>query len=191
MSTNAYARLRALLPPSVVLIGRVLEQHESDDTSTVLLPLGVGTSVYAPGVSAGSTIRPRGRTVEVGRNAFIRDGVVESQAPDGDPVELVVGRVVDEPLGPSGLTFNGSVSPQSLSYNVAMSLDLSGYFSDYYPALEFTVAAGALPPGLALDSATGIISGTPSLVGAYAASVQAEDVTWRVAITNSISFSVT
>lgn len=39
----------------------------------------------------------------------------------------------------------------------------------------FTVVDGALPPGLALDAATGEVAGAPSAAGAYAFIVEARD----------------
>jgi hypothetical protein len=41
-------------------------------------------------------------------------------------------------------------------------------------AYEYTLVAGALPPGLSLTAA-GLLSGTPSLIGAYSFTIQAKD----------------
>ncbi|HEX6505132.1 MAG TPA: putative Ig domain-containing protein [Terriglobales bacterium] len=43
----------------------------------------------------------------------------------------------------------------------------------------FTVRSGSLPPGLALDKNTGVISGTPSQAGQYAFAIAASDATGR------------
>lgn len=93
MSTNLYRRLRALLPLPQVLVGTVVEVFD-DDTSSVQLP-GTGSSVGYPGnVATGSVLRVRGSSVEAGKRAFIRAGVIESEAPAGDILEVEVGRVV-------------------------------------------------------------------------------------------------
>jgi len=39
--------------------------------------------------------------------------------------------------------------------------------------IAFTVSAGALPPGLTLNSSTGVITGTPTTVGVYTGTIQA------------------
>lgn len=91
--TNLFRRLQALLPAPPVLVGRVVA-HNSDDTSTVLLPSGLAAAAYDGLLQSGSTLRARGRGVPVGENAFVRDGVVESQAPDVEPVDIPIGRVV-------------------------------------------------------------------------------------------------
>jgi hypothetical protein len=41
--------------------------------------------------------------------------------------------------------------------------------------LTFSISSGTLPPVLALDQTTGVISGTPILVGAYAFTVRVAD----------------
>ena len=41
--------------------------------------------------------------------------------------------------------------------------------------LTFAISAGALPPGLALDPATGIVSGIPAALGLYNFTVQVTD----------------
>ena len=94
MTTNAFLRLRNLLPQPQVLLGRVIAHHATDDTSTIDLPTGQATTAYATGLETGTRFEARGRTVAVGRNAFIRAGVVESEAPDVPVSEIVIGRVV-------------------------------------------------------------------------------------------------
>lgn len=99
MASNIFRRLSELVPDAPVLIGRVIEHHD-DDTSSVLLPSALGTTGIGMNVASGSIIRPRRRTVPVGKNAFVRRGVIESEAPDGDPVQVVIGRVVAPPPAP-------------------------------------------------------------------------------------------
>ena len=93
MSTSAFARLRALLPQSPVIVGEVISHDAVNDTSVIRLPAQVSTVGYAAGLETGVTFQARGTTVPVGAFAFIRDGVVETRAPDSPPVEIVVGKV--------------------------------------------------------------------------------------------------
>jgi hypothetical protein len=188
---NVFSRLLTLLPASTVLIGRVIEIHEDDDTSTVQLPLGIGLSSYPGGVAAGSLIRPRGTTVPVGSNAFVRAGVIESQAPDGDPIMIEVGTVVAEPLGPQGLQFVGPLGPLTASVGVAWELDLAAPFGGYYRPLTTTLLAGTLPAGLVLDGTANKITGTPVTPGtAGGLVVQATDATGRTARTGAFDVIV-
>ncbi len=43
------------------------------------------------------------------------------------------------------------------------------------PPYTFAIFAGALPPGLTLDSGTGIVSGTPTVTGTYTFTIQVTD----------------
>lgn len=94
MSTNAFLRIRNLLPLPQVLLGRVVAQNAAEDTSTIELPTGQATTNYALGLTTGVRFDARGRTVAIGKNAFVRAGVVESEAPDVPVSEIVIGRVV-------------------------------------------------------------------------------------------------
>jgi hypothetical protein len=47
--------------------------------------------------------------------------------------------------------------------------------SDSGGAPGFSISAGSLPPGLGINSGTGVISGTPSASGSYSFTVQVND----------------
>ena len=53
---------------------------------------------------------------------------------------------------------------------------------------SFSVLAGALPPGLSLDRLSGLVSGTPSTVGSFAATLGATNVTGTGTL--AVSFSI-
>ena len=94
MSTNPLLRIRNLLPQSPVLVGRVISHDAVADTSVIELPTGQAPTAYDPAVQAGARFVARGRIVAVDSNAFVRNGVVESQAPDQAVTEIEIGRVV-------------------------------------------------------------------------------------------------
>jgi len=98
VSTNLYRRLRALLPLPQVLVGTVVEIH-ADDTSTVQLPSSADVTGLAGNVATGPLIRVRGSSLEVGKRAFVRAGVIETEAPAGDILDIEVGKVVVRPVG--------------------------------------------------------------------------------------------
>jgi hypothetical protein len=68
-------------------------------------------------------------------------------------------------------------------------LDISGEFSTTSgQAMEFD--AGALPTGLVIDSATGIISGTPTATGTFVVRASAKD-GFGVAYSNRFDWVIT
>lgn len=72
MSSNPYKRLRGLFPEPRLDIGKVTDS--TDGVVTYLLP-------------DGSQGRARG-SATVGKSVFIRSGLVESEAPDLEVVEI-------------------------------------------------------------------------------------------------------
>lgn len=180
MSTNVFARLRALLPPEPVIVARVVEHH-ADDTSTVELPLGFSLVPVDTSVSTGNRFRARGTNVPVDSNAFVRGNVIQSQAPDGDPNEVATGFVIESPLGPTGITAL-AVPAQATSVGVAFSLDLNDYFTQFYAPLSIGLAAGSLT-GTGLALAGGVISGTPSGAASITLTARGTDATGLTADT--------
>ena len=168
MSTNAFLRLKALLPSAPVLVVTVVE-HQIDDTSTVELLSGLQPAQFG-GISTGATLRVRGTSVAIGSRAFVRDGVIESRAPDGDLVEATVGTVAAQPYGPARLAASASAIPSLVvPVGVNFSLNLAGYWTGGYPPRTYAVEAGTLPSGLAFRSATGELAGTVASAAAVRA----------------------
>ena len=98
MSANAslFRQFRSLFNLPSVYIAEVVEVY-GDDTSLVKLPGPDGLTPYAGNVAAGSLVRVRGSSVPAGSRAFVRAGVIESQAPSGEIGDIEVGRVVNVP----------------------------------------------------------------------------------------------
>ena len=195
MSTNLFARLRRLLPSSPVLVGRVTAHH-ADDTSTVELPTQQSLTAVGGAVQTGSLIRARGTTVPVGQNAFVRDGVIESGAPDATAQLITVGRVV---TGYETLAFVGSIADQTIVEDSAFSLALPPEWEGGLNAsgcgllgpVTWTVVAGALPAGMTLDALTGVVSGTPPTPGVSAGVVfRATDAGGNYADSGPVVFTV-
>lgn len=67
--------------------------------------------------------------------------------------------------------------PQFVDYPYSRTLTAAGGFAPY----SWSVASGALPPGLVLDSATGDITGTPTVSGAFSFTLQAADAAGNLA----------
>lgn len=111
MSSNAFKKLAALVPDAPVLVGLVIE-HNDDDTSTVQLPTNQPLTNLG-GVARGSLIRPRGRKVPVGSWAFVRRGVVETQAPPLGPSAVAVGPAPAPPPAPTEWLLDTFTGPYS------------------------------------------------------------------------------
>lgn len=74
--TNAWRGFRDLLPRQRLIIA-VVDTHNADGTSTLT-------------TLDGGTIRARGQSVSIGAQAYVRDGVVEGEAPVLPAFNLVI-----------------------------------------------------------------------------------------------------
>lgn len=99
VNTSLFRRLRGLIPMPAVYIAEVVEVF-TDDSSMVRLPGPPGLTAYAANVATGSLLRVRGSGFAVGVRVFVRAGVIESEAPAGEIVDIEVGRVVQVPATP-------------------------------------------------------------------------------------------
>lgn len=188
MSINLYQRLRQVLPATPTLIAEVLA-HNADDTSTLRLPVGLTQETYATGVSVGATFTARGTGVPVGAFAYVRDGVVQSQAPTGTVAEVVVGVVVPQPFGPARLApAAAALALPDGKVGTAYAASLADATTGGYAPRSYALAGGALPPGLAL-SVQGL-AGTPTTAGAYSCTLTCTDSTRRAVTTPVISITI-
>jgi hypothetical protein len=73
---------------------------------------------------------------------------------------------------PTAPAFTASTPPSTGTVGTAYSYLFAATGS---PAPSFTVSSGALPPGIALNSATGALSGTPTASGTYTFAVTASN----------------
>ncbi len=74
-------------------------------------------------------------------------------------------------IAPPALTINPSLASGSVGTPYTSSLSASGGT----PAFTWSVSSGALPGGLTLNAATGVISGTPTASGAFAFGAMVKD----------------
>lgn len=93
VNTSLFRKLRSFVPLPAVYIAEVVEVF-SDDSSMVQLPGPLGLTPYAANVATGSLLRVRGSGYSVGTRVFVRAGVIESEAPVGEILDIEVGRVV-------------------------------------------------------------------------------------------------
>jgi hypothetical protein len=78
------------------------------------------------------------------------------------------------------LDVNSSSSPQPVAQSLALGVVSSAYSVTISAAggtspYVFSLVSGALPPGLSLNSTTGVISGTPTTPGTYSFTLKVTD----------------
>jgi len=87
--------------------------------------------------------------------------------------------------------FSGLISNRTIAIGGSLSLSLSGNFSGTETPFTYSLLSGVLPTGLTLNASTGVVSGTPSVLGLSSGIVvRATDTALSTADTNSFSINV-
>jgi len=88
---------------------------------------------------------------QAGEDQLIRDiAELKGDAEDQSPIYLA-----------------GPIPDFDIVVNVFTALDMNNYFQGTYRPFTYQDNGAGFPPGISFNSATGVISGTPSIVGAY------------------------
>jgi hypothetical protein len=158
------------------------------DSNGTVYTLGLaGTTIYAGGAFSSMTGQPRANLAAIDATGQQlawnpgSGGIVYALLPSGTSVYIggdfttVAGTKVSSlaavggvPVAPV-MTTNALPVPQvGVPYSF-------GFLADGFPMPQFSVTLGTLPPGLTLDTTTGLLSGMPSQTGSYTFTITADN----------------
>jgi len=140
---------------------------------------GVRPSGYNPMHKEGAIILGIGGDNSKGSAGTFYEGVMTSGYPSAATENAVQANIVSAGYGSS--TGNGNTvtvtNPGAHTGMVGTAASLQISASDSAAGQTLTYSASSLPPGLSVNSATGLISGTPTTAGTFNATVTATDTT--------------
>jgi hypothetical protein len=144
-----------------------------DTPYTGVIPVGGGTSPYTCNVTSGSLpagLTLTGCTLTGTPTSTGSTTVIVTATDSGNPVDTTSGPITITVNALAPLTLTGSLPNPTLSVPYTQTLQAQGGLAPY----TYAITAGALPAGLTLSSG-GVISGTPTVVGASSFTVTATD----------------
>jgi len=118
----------------------------------------------------GLTLTPAGLITGVPNARGLFTFTVKAANNRGEATQLLTIIIKDIPVEPEIMTSSQLGGTVGVTYNQGLSLAATGTAT-----IVWSVIDGALPPGLALNTATGVIAGVPTLAGTYEFEIQAEN----------------
>jgi hypothetical protein len=178
LDIGAYERPSATPPPLVLTTTSLPTGTPGIAYSTTLAATG-GVEPYAWSITAGSlpaglTLNPStgviSGTPAAGGKYFFTTQVSDSQSPaatNAKPLSIIIHL---PPLTPLTITTT-SLSAGKINTAYHQTVEASGGSPPY----NWSISSGSLPPGLTLNSATGVISGAPTKKGTWSFVVRVRD----------------
>jgi hypothetical protein len=168
ITVNPAPKINGALTPGTVGVAYSDTLTTSGGTGTLTLSMTAGSLPAGLSFNAATGVISGTPTAE-GSYSIVLSVTDQSDVPDTVTSQktLLVATVTTGALTISGLPPSGTVNTAYSS-----TLTASGGTAPY----TWSVSAGALPPGIALGTASGILSGTPTTQGSYTFTVSAVDV---------------
>ena len=188
----AFANFSNFVRPGAVRIGAAtsdgnltLDAFKNTNGTVAVVALNTGTSADPVTFSLTGTGTPNGATVTPYLTNSSSDAAAQATtAVSGGafsatlPARSLVTYMIPSSGGGGGSGNTVTVTnPGSQTATVGTAASLQVHASDSAAGQTLTYSAAGLPAGLSINSATGLISGTPTTAGTYPATVTATDTT--------------
>ena len=146
----------------------------------------VSLQIEASDSASGQTLTYTAAGLPPGLRIDSVDGVISGVVPDDPAGSFTVTVTAKDTTGASGSaaftwTLHNKVTlfvpAEGLENFVGIEVNISTSASDSVSGQTLTYSADGLPPGLSINSSTGVISGKPSTPGTFTVTVKAQDTT--------------
>ena len=146
----------------------------------------VSLQIEASDSASGQTLTYTAAGLPPGLRIDSADGVISGVVPDDRAGSFTVTVTAKDTTGASGSaaftwTLHNKVTlfvpAEGLENFVGIEVNISTSASDSVSGQTLTYSADGLPPGLSINSSTGVISGKPSTPGTFTVTVKAQDTT--------------